>query len=264
LFLFSLTIATFMACSDRSGGSTNSESSSEGATTEGATTEGATTGTTVNCAALVTESKATIAAVVAEHRSCEKHSECIMTGTNTACFSGCGAVVSKAYEDQVQAAVASANAFCVESGYAEQCGTPEPVLCEQTNPGCLDGVCSPDLMEPCPSSTFPTHPEDGQCAQATCNTMSNAVSKLILEAVQDANACEEDTDCVVVSTDTGCRGECGAAVNAASTAVVSDAIAWIDEQICSAHDFATECGFSTPDCAVPVPGCVDKQCVYSK
>ena len=79
-----------------------------------------------------------------------------------------------------------------------------------------------------------------------------------------AKVCKTDEDCVTISVSTACQGACPMAVEAGMQNDVLKAIGWFDENVCQKFGYAAKCGYSTPKCMAPNPGCEAGMCVYSK
>lgn len=105
--------------------------------------------------------------------------------------------------------------------------------------------------------------EDGSAAidcQAVLSTLQAEIAKLSTGHV----ACAHDADCTTVPTSTGCQGTCGVGLNTQSVPGFATALAALDAKYCEKTDFTKFCGYSTPKCMAPAPGCVDGICVYKK
>ena len=115
----------------------------------------------------------------------------------------------------------------------------------------------------CKATEF-TDPTDGKCKDATCKNMSGALHGALKALVAAHNTCAADTDCEVAPTGTKCQGTCGAAINKQSLMGFKGKLADINAKVCVATGYAAKCGYSTPGCMAPNPGCVDGKCVYDK
>lgn len=123
-----------------------------------------------------------------------------------------------------------------------------PVYC------CDSGICPAGEM--CQSEAGGM----GRCKpDPSCGERVQKVSRLIQAAVERANRCDADRDCVRVSTDTECGGTCGAYVNRERAKHFEKAVDWFDAKICS--DYQKDgCPFATPGCLATVPRCVNHRC----
>lgn len=117
----------------------------------------------------------------------------------------------------------------------------------------------------CPVGSFKPPKGDGKCVEATCANMAAAVSAVIAYAqTKYEQGCNADSDCTVASTSTACSGTCGIAIVKTAAAALATDMAAVDSQICKPFDYGGKCGFATPSCMEPTPGCVSGKCVYSK
>ena len=107
-------------------------------------------------------------------------------------------------------------------------------------------------------------PTDLTCKDATCPNMSKALHGAISGLVASSNDCKEHTDCEIAATGTACQGTCGAAINKQALMGFKGKLAAIDQAVCKATGYAGKCGYSTPSCLAPTPGCVKGKCVYTK
>ena len=120
-----------------------------------------------------------------------------------------------------------------------------------------------DTAQGCKATEF-EDPTDSTCKEATCPTMSKSLTAAIAALVDASNTCTADTDCDVVQTGTGCRGTCGAAINKQAKTGFGGKLATIDDKVCKKTGYPGKCGYSTPSCIQPTPGCVAGKCVYTK
>ena len=254
---------------DATGGTTGGATGATTTTGTGSDTTGGETGTgedggsAVDCAAAQAAAQAAVAEALAGPQPCLKHADCALVDTSTACGGTCGAVVNQDSKAAVLAAVAAASAdICEAVKFGDHCDV-DILECAAANPGCHDGQCVYDLPAGCADGTFTPYGTE-ECVDATCANMGEALDAAIDSAIDAAPACVADAECVIVSTDTPCRGTCGAAVHSAASDDVGAAVAWATEHLCDAHDYAGQCGYATPDCMAPKPGCVDGVCVYAK
>lgn len=107
-------------------------------------------------------------------------------------------------------------------------------------------------------------PTDSQCKEASCKAMSEALYASISAALASSNDCKQDTDCVMASTGTACQGTCGAPIHKDHEAAFKAKIDAIDAAVCKATGYPGKCGYSTPGCMQPKPGCEKGKCVYNK
>ena len=126
-----------------------------------------------------------------------------------------------------------------------------------------DTAAPSDTTAGCPSGTF-EHPQTGACEKAECSVMSKALQDAIKALVDASNDCKEDGDCEIAQTGTACQGTCGAAINKQLKMGFGGKLATIDDKVCKATGYAGKCGFATPGCLAPTPGCVAGKCVYTK
>ena len=199
-------------------------------------------------------------------QSCSEDAECTLVATTTACGGTCGAPVNTGGKAAVEAVVSwVSDNICTANDYGASCGYSEPG-CVGPNPGCVDGTCvyaKPLPPEGCPTGTFAPY-NSPECLGATCENMSTSVNGAIDAAVAAAKACTKDKQCVIVQTSTACQGTCGVAVNKDDKSGVKDVVEWVSENICEENDFASMCGYATPSCLAPNPGCEAGACVYIK
>ncbi len=209
-----------------------------------------------------------INAVAFDAKACDDDAECVVLGTPEGCQGGCGHSINKSAEaDYLAAAQWAEGHIC--SVFAPAC-TLEPMQdCPEPNPGCVDGECVTTVDPPivpveCPVGTFQGAPQSGKCIAATCDNITGAVDAAFEAALAGAQACENDDECTIFDTSTPCGGTCGVPVNINQSLDLNIAIKWAGAKACGAIDFAVKCGYSTPGCVEPNPGCQDGMCVYSK
>ncbi|MSP92210.1 MAG: hypothetical protein EXR79_10480 [Myxococcales bacterium] len=117
--------------------------------------------------------------------------------------------------------------------------------------------CKPGEFKPLQSDT---------CQSATCPNLKQSAHSLVQDAAKqfaEVPPCKADAECVPVSQDTACSGECPAIVNAASKGEFAKAVKQADA-FCKLHGVAAKCGFPIPSCIAPTPACVAGKCVYTK
>ncbi len=241
-------------------------------------------GSTPTCAEMSKKLQGDLAAAVAAHNSCSASADCTIAQTSTACAGACGQAVNKTGKAAVDAVVADLDVnLCKANGYAGKCGYSTP-SCLAPNPACEAGKCvyvptvkPSDCTLPQPAGTvcanktwvckagyFQTTSASKACMEATCSLMIAAHGEAIGGVAATINKCSHDTDCIIVATSTACQGACGVAVNKAEASVLEASIAWADANICKANGYAAKCGFATPKCVAPKPGCAAGVCVYAK
>ena len=94
--------------------------------------------------------------------------------------------------------------------------------------------------------------------------MNKAKNNAIKTVVDNAKACNVDGDCIIASKYTKCAGACGVAINKDKEADLKTMLGWVDSNICIPLDYAKQCGYMTPMCMQPNPGCLNQACVYNK
>ena len=206
-----------------------------------------------------------IESAVEEAQTCTASDECVIVGTGTECAGTCGAAVNETKKGPLLELLSWVDEnICLHGDYASKCGYATPD-CIEPNPGCVDGKCV--YLKPgapsCPPGMYLPY-GGGDCTSATCDNMSGSVSKAIQSAVADAKKCTADAQCIIVGTGQSCWGDCGSAIHMDHKAAVEEVVAWVDEYICDANDYAGKCGYMTPGCMAPDPGCKDGLCVYAK
>jgi len=76
------------------------------------------------------------------------------------------------------------------------------------------------------------------------------------------NRCENASDCVHIDTSTGCRGTCGAFVNAEKRDKVASKLERADEKFCTDY-IGDGCPYSTPSCVPREAVCIEGRCVVA-
>ena len=217
------------------------------------------------CEAMEAAVSQAIASAVAAGLSCAKDADCTLVGTGNSCYGTCGEAVNTAAKPEIEKLVATLDEhICVALSYAEKCGFMTP-MCIQPSPGCLNGECvyaKPEGPTECLPGQFKAY--GGTCLDATCENMASAKNDAIQAAVEKAKVCTSDEDCIIVDTSTQCGGTCGVAVNSGMQNDVLIIVGWVDDNICKPQGYPEKCGYATPDCMMPKPGCDAGACVYSK
>ena len=218
----------------------------------------------------------------AETPACKLDAECVTASQDTACSGNCPAVVNAASKAEFAKAIDTVDAFCKQHGVAAKCGFSTPT-CLAPTPACVAGKCvytkpaATKCGDPQPANTvcegtlwvckagyFKGY-GGGECHEATCENLAKAKSEAIDAAIAKAQVCKvgADDECIHIATSTACSGTCGAAVNAGMQNDVLKIVGWVDENLCKAFGYAAKCGFSTPKCMAPKPGCAAGKCEYS-
>ena len=96
--------------------------------------------------------------------------------------------------------------------------------------------------------------------EPTCHALTSDLNVALDQALDAHNGCTQDSDCVVASIDTACRGACPVAIRADAKPSFDAEIVNIDERVCIATEFAAVCGFATPGCATATAQCVAGRC----
>ncbi len=109
----------------------------------------------------------------------------------------------------------------------------------------------------------------GGVADAAGDALDCAATMADLQAAIDALAtahtdCQHDADCTNVPTSTACQGTCGIGLNVAAVDDFAKALKLLDDKYCAATNYAAQCGYASPKCMAPNPGCVNNHCVYKK
>ena len=222
----------------------------------------------VTCDAMSKALFGAIEAAVDASNDCQVDEDCEAVDKSTACMGACPVAINSGHKDAFAATLGALDkAICVANDYAKLCGYATP-KCLGPNPGCVAGKCvysKPKDPPPaaCPPGFFKAYGSD-VCQVADCANMASAKAAAINSAVDAAKACAADSDCVIVQTGTQCGGTCGAAINGAGKAAVTAVVQWVDDNICKANDYPKLCGYATPGCLAPNPGCNAGVCVYNK
>jgi hypothetical protein len=185
-------------------------------------------------------------ALLATAQTCDKSSECVHVWADTSCQGTCGYAVNFARKDDFQAGLAALDeTLCKATNYPDHCGYATPG-CMEPKVACEDGMCTAWAKGP------------------TCEDMKAALDQKLAGLIDAANTCTVDSDCAHASTTTACQGTCGVAIRADRLGEFATQLAAMDQELCVATDYAAQCGYSTPKCMAPDPGCVDQRCVYDK
>ncbi len=104
---------------------------------------------------------------------------------------------------------------------------------------------------------------DGTCKAATCPNFSKSHGAWLKAALLANNDCSADADCEPAGQSTACMGACPVIINKANKANFSALVGKADA-FCKANGVAAKCGYMTPGCLAPQPGCVSGKCVYTK
>jgi len=207
-----------------------------------------------------------INAAVEANNACAIDADCTTADQSTACQGACPAAINVAKKVAFGAAVdALDQSICKANNYAAKCGYATP-KCMAPKPGCVAGKCvynKPPTPPACKPGYFKAYGSD-VCEEATCKAMATAKNTAINDAVKAAKACSADAECGIVMTGTQCGGTCGAAVNKAQAAAVTKVVNWVDNNICKPQGYPGKCGYATPGCMMPNPGCKAGECVYAK
>lgn len=223
----------------------------------------------VTCDAMSKALFGAIDSAVDASNNCEIDNDCEAVDKSTACMGACPVAINQAHKDAFAATLdALDKGICVANDYAKKCGYATP-KCLAPNPGCVAGKCvyskpkDPPPPVGCQAGFFKAYGSD-VCEEATCANMATAKANAINVAVAAAQTCTADNQCVIVQTGTQCGGTCGAAVNSAAKDAVTVVVQWVDKNICQANDYPKQCGYATPGCIAPNPGCKAGICVYNK
>ena len=155
------------------------------------------------------------------------------------------------------------------------------VAIDVLNDGCGGDACGaddvqPDVANSDDATAVDASPDAAQDTGSTEDAQSADADALdcaaVMAKLQDAiNAlatghldCQHDADCTNVSTTTACVGTCGIGLNVAFVTQFESGLAALDAKYCAATNYAAICGYVTPKCIAPNPGCVNSQCVYKK
>lgn len=235
------------------------------------------------CANMFVAVQAVIAASQAKYeQGCTGDDQCTVAPTSTACSGTCGVAILKSNTASLAAAIASVDAaICKAFDYGAKCGYATPD-CAAPSVGCKAGKCvytKTDATTKCglpqPANTVCEGTQwvckvgyfkgygGGECQQATCDNLSKAKNDAIESITSKAKVCTAGEECAVAATSTDCGGTCGVAVNGGMTSDVQKIVDWVDENFCKKYDFKTKCGYSTPKCMAPKPGCNQGTCWYN-
>lgn len=103
-------------------------------------------------------------------------------------------------------------------------------------------------------------PHDMPPLDADCQTRRSFARSQVGDAIEFAGAgCSVDADCVRVSSSTGCRGQCGAAVLATHADAYEALRSTVDERVCSTYR-DDGCPYAVPRCAKTTAQCVEGRC----
>lgn len=219
---------------------------------------------------------------IAKSTACTADADCAVAQTSTTCQGTCGAAVNKAQMGALAGVVAWVDDhICKPQKYGAKCGYATP-SCLAPNPGCVNGQCvyakpaagpcgaqqPPNTV--CQGSTWVCKPGyfrpygGGECTEATCANLTAAKNEALATVLVTAKACTgaEAGECIVVPTSTDCGGTCGVAVNGGMANDVAKIVGWVDDNLCKAFEFKAKCGYSSPKCMQPKPGCVQGMCSY--
>lgn len=105
---------------------------------------------------------------------------------------------------------------------------------------------------------------DTTASTIDCAAIATQLQDAIAALAQAHASCQHDADCTTVSVSTACQGSCGIGLNANFASQFATALAALDDKFCIQTNFAGQCGYATPKCIAPDPGCVNNQCVYKK
>ncbi len=157
---------------------------------------------------------------------------------------------------------------------AAQVCVPEPgrecrTACDcPTGLGCFDGQCIAGFApvycceaDICPAGQQCQHLDGAmdRCEDPMCRERVDKITNAIDTLVERGSRCHVDSDCVQVSTSTGCGGTCGAYVNRRAARYIERYIRRLDHKICS--DFVEDgCPVVTPLCLLEVGACIENRC----
>lgn len=214
-------------------------------------------------------------------QGCTADDQCTVAPTSTACGGTCGIAVLKTMVTTLASGIAALDTkICKAFDYGAKCGMSTPG-CMAKNVGCEGGKCvysktaTTKCGVPQPTNTVcegtlwvckPGYFKGyggGECLEATCDNLSKAKNDAIESIANKAKVCTPGEECAVVATSTDCGGTCGVAVNAGMSNDVLKIVGWVDENLCKKYEFKTKCGFSTPKCMAPKPGCNQGSCWYN-
>lgn len=132
------------------------------------------------------------------------------------------------------------------------------------NDGCGADACGADDIQPDAADAMDSATPDAAPDTLDCAAVLAQLQDGIALLQQGHMDCQHDTDCTSVSTTTACQGTCGVGLNVNFVDAFQKGLAALDDKFCQQTGFAAQCGYTTPKCIAPNPGCVDGQCVYKK
>ncbi len=105
---------------------------------------------------------------------------------------------------------------------------------------------------------------DAALDRTYCTATMAYLQHAIAALAASRQGCQQDADCTTVSTSTACRGACGIGLNVNFAGDYAAGLAALDDKFCKQTNYTASCGYATPKCIAPAPGCVNNQCVYKK
>ena len=105
---------------------------------------------------------------------------------------------------------------------------------------------------------------DAELDRTYCTTTMAYLQHAIAALADSHQGCQQDAECTTVSTSTACMGACGIGLNASFASQFAAGLAALDDKYCNQTHYAALCGYATPKCIAPAPGCVNNKCVYKK
>ncbi len=129
--------------------------------------------------------------------------------------------------------------------------------------GCDEGHCVKDAAV-ADADAGADASADADADAIDCAAIMTALQDAISALAKSDNACQQDADCTTVSTSTACQGACGMGINSKFVSGFQSALAALDAQYCLQTGYAASCGYASPKCIAPNPGCVANLCVYKK
>ena len=111
--------------------------------------------------------------------------------------------------------------------------------------------------------TTATGTTDGGTDGVDCEAEKKASIENLVAAAAPFLACDQHSQCDIVSIDTDCHKTCGAAVNTEGQTAMAELVS--EEQTrCEELGFVGQCGEqAVPPCVPPMPGCYKGECVSS-
>lgn len=97
-----------------------------------------------------------------------------------------------------------------------------------------------------------------------CSATLTALQSEIDKLQSSHSDCSHDEECTTVPSGTACQGTCGVAILKSFASTFASALSDLNDKYCVKTGFSSTCGFSTPKCIAPNPGCVAGKCVYKK